>query len=100
MNTIKAVGKGVASHPLVCSGSALGGDHGQLEVAAHIDLEPLLVVVVAGCPASHEASSSLAVQSGQIRGVEFIPHGRCRDAVVTDSAALQSGRLVAYSGQF
>ena len=74
--------------------SALCGHLGDFQWTTEVHFEPLVVIVVFCAPGSRVRPALLSTQSPPPRSFVFAAHGRGCDAVVTESAPLQTKRFV------
>lgn len=100
MHAIHTVRKCVTCHPLLNNLPSLGRYHGYFLDTTDIKLYPLVMVIVPGCPASHEPTTAHAFESSKEWCMVAVPHGWCNNLIVFDATALDAKWIAAKSCQF
>lgn len=100
MHGIHTVWKRITCHPLFDNFPSLSWYHGYLEDATQIKLNPLVMIIVPGCPASHVPTSAHALQSSKEWCVVAVPHGWWSNLTIFDATVLDAKGIAANPCQF
>lgn len=95
MRAVQAIPDIIRRYPLVSVLSSLSINPGDLHWPSQVNLQPLVVIFVAGTPGPHQPTSASAVKSRQPRGVVPVPRRRGCHGGVLDTAILDSDRQIA-----
>jgi len=85
----------ICCHPLVSILSSLGVNTWTLHVPSHVNLQPLVMVVMTGGPGPHQPTTARAVKSGQPSCMLCIPLRRGCHGGILDAAISNSNRTIA-----